>query len=255
MKDALIALIIACLLLPSIAQCKENISPPQKPFVLAMIRPETDFLGKWWRLIYTEMFRRLGVPVEFRDYPSIRASAEIDEGRVDGEPGRIKEYLGSHPNLIYIDEPLFALNFTAFAVSPSIPRFKSWKDLKGSPYRVAFNRGIKICEINLPRVVPSEKLTSVTDPVQGIKQLIAGHIDIYIDQESGILTLLREPQFQNVPVRKVGVMAKAFVYPYIHRKHADLAPKMQSILKAMKKEGLVERYHKQVQKQFGIRDE
>jgi hypothetical protein len=255
MKHALVALIMACLALPSTAQCREAPSLPPKPFVLAMIRPENDFLGKWWRLIYTEMFRRLGTPLEFRDYPSLRASAEIDAGRVDGEPGRIRDYRDSHPNLILIDEPLFALNFTAFAASPSIPRLASWEDLKGSPYRVAFNRGIKICELNLPRVVARERLTSVTDPIQGIKQLVAGHIDLYVDQESGILTLLRDPPFRGGPVRKVGVMAKDYVYPYVHRKHADLAPRMKSVLKALKKEGLIERYHRQVQKQFGIKDE
>jgi len=255
MKKILIALLVASVWLPSLAYGQViPPSPVPKPFVMAMIRPETDYLGKWWRLVYSEMFRRLGIPVEFRDYPGKRASTEIDEGRVDGEPGRIKEYFEMHPQLIRIDEALFPLNFTAFAISPSIPKLNAWADLKGTSYHVAFNRGIRICEINLPKVVAPDKLTSVTDPVQGIKQLAAGHIDLYIDQESGILTLLRDPEFQGKSIRRVGVMERAFVYPYVHKKHADLVPKMRTVLRAMKNEGLIEHYHKQVQKQFGVFD-
>lgn len=255
MKKMIITLIFTGLSLNSIGYCGEI--PPfstSKPFIMAMIRPENDYLGKWWRLVYTEIFRRLAIPVEFRDYPPKRAGAEIDQGRVDGEPGRIKEYLDFHPNLIRIDEPLFPLNFTAFAISPSIPKLNAWDDLKGSSYRVAFNRGIKICEINLPKVVASQKLTSVTDSAQGIKQLVADHIDLYIDEESGIFTLLRDPIFRNKSIRKVGVLERAFVYPYAHNKHFDLAPKMLTIIRSMKNEGLIEQYHKQVQKQFGVFD-
>jgi hypothetical protein len=220
---------------------------------MAMIRPETDYLGKRWRLIYTEMFRRLGITVEFRDYPSKRAAAEIDEGRVDGEPGRIKEYIDSHPNLIRVDEPLFALNFSAFVTTPSIVRLNSWMDLKGKPYKVAFNRGIRICELNLPKVVTTEKLSSVTDPIQGLRQLMANYIDIYVDEESGVLTLLRRPEFNAASIRIAGVLETAFVYPYVHKKHADLVPRIRTVLKAMKAEGLIKRYDKDVHQEFGVK--
>ncbi|NJL60277.1 MAG: hypothetical protein HC887_12250 [Desulfobacteraceae bacterium] len=38
-------------------------------FVMATIRAEDDYLGKLWRLTYTEIFRRFGVKAEFRDFP------------------------------------------------------------------------------------------------------------------------------------------------------------------------------------------
>ncbi len=254
MRKIFIFMTLAIVILNSYGYCNDKPTPDRSSpfFVMAMIRPENDYLGKWWRLIYTEMFRRLGVKVEFRDYPSKRAAAEINEGRVDGEPGRIKEYIHSHPNLIRVDEPLFALNFTAFAANPSIPRLNSWNDLKGSPYHVSYNRGIKICEINLPRVVEAAKLSSVTDPIQGIRQLSVNFIAIYIDEESGILTLLKKPEFSNKSIRIAGVLETAFVYPYIHKKNADLAPGMLAILKAMKEEGLIELYHRQVDQEFDV---
>lgn len=222
------------------------------PFIMAMIRPESDYLGRWWRLVYTEIFRRLDRPIAFVDYPPKRASIEADEGAVDGEPGRIYEYLRDHPRLIRVEEPLFTLNFSAFAVSDAIPMLKSWEDLRGSSFQVAYNRGIKICEINLPRVVDSDHLSSLTEPVQGISKLLLGRIDLYIDEESGVLTLLQSPDFKGRPVRLVGVMASVPVYPYVHNKHAALVPGMLDVLRKMKAEGLIDQYRQAVEAELGI---
>jgi polar amino acid transport system substrate-binding protein len=253
MRKFFFFMIFAIVILHSYGYCNDKPTPDRStPFVMAMIRPESDYLGKWWRLIYTEMFQRLGKKVEFRDYPSKRAAAEIDEGRADGEPGRIKEYIHSHPNLIRVDEPLFALNFTAFVTDPSISNLNSWNDLKGLSYKVSYNRGIRICEINLPKVVEADKLSSVTDPIQGIRQLSVNFIAIYVDEESGILTLLKNPGFGNKSIHMAGVLETAYVYPYIHKKNADQATRMLAVLKAMKEEERIEFYHRQVDQEFDV---
>ena len=36
------------------------------------------------------------------------------------------------------------------------------------------------------------------------------------------------------------VMGEVQMYPYLHKKHADLVPKLEAALKAMKEEGLIE---------------
>jgi len=52
--------------------------------------------------------------------------------------------------------------------------------------------------------------------------------------------------------RIAGVMESAPTYPYLHKKHASLAPKMAEIIKTMKTEGLIEKYRIEVDKEFGI---
>ncbi len=235
------------------AICQES-APALKDntFVLAMLRAENDHLGKWQRLTYTEIFKRLGMKIEFRDYPAKRAGIEADAGNVDGEPGRIFSYADEHPNLIRVEESPFSLNFSAFAVKDSIPQLSGWDSLKGTKYKVEYQRGIKICEINLPKVVSRENLSDVTEAEQGLKKLISGRTDLFVYDEIGLLILLKRPEFKDSNVRLVGVMESGVIYPYLHKKHAALAPKMAEIIKAMKAEGLIEQYRMMVEKEFGI---
>lgn len=222
------------------------------PFVMAMIRPEHDFLGRWWRLIYAEVFRRLEIPVRFEDYSSKRASLEADEGLVDGEPGRILDYQSAHPSLLRIEEPLLTLNFSAFVASAAIGPLNGWESLRDTAWRVEYQRGIRISENNLPGLVPPEKLSSVTEPIQGLRKLAAGRTDVYVDEESGILTALQTPEFKGSGIRVAGIMATGVIYPYVLRKHAALAPKMAAIIRSMKAEGAIVSYRWQVERELGV---
>ncbi len=237
----------------NIGVCQEN-APVVKDnnFVMAFIRPETQYVGKWQKLVHTEVFKRLGIKAEFRNYPPKRASIEADAGNVDGEPARIYQYATEHPNLIRVEENLFSMNYSAFAVQDSIPQLKGWDSLKGTDYRVEYWRGIKITEDNLHRVVRNENLSAITEQVQGLKKLVSGRTDLFVDEESGILTLSQLPEFKDSKIRSVGIMESAPLYPYLHKKHASLAPKMAEIIKAMKAEGLIEQYRMMLDKEFGI---
>jgi len=232
--------------------CQES-APALKDntFVMAMLRAENDYLGKWQRWIYTDIFKKLGIKVEFRDYPPKRASMEADAGNVDGEAGRIYPYADEHPNLIRVEEFLFSLNFSAFTAKDSIPPLKGWDSLKGTNYRVEYQRGIKICELNLPKVVSKENLSDVTEIAQSLKKLLSGRTDLCVHDETAILTLMQTPEFKGSKIRFAGVMESAAIYPYIHKKHAALVPRMADIIKVMKSEGLIEKYRIMLDKEFG----
>lgn len=47
------------------------------------------------------------------------------------------------------------------------------------------------------------------------------------------------------------VMREVHMYPYLHKKHTDLAPKLAEALKAIKEEGLIEEYQKQAVEKVG----
>jgi len=224
----------------------------ENTFVMAFSRPETLCDGKWQRLIYTEIFRRLGIKAEFRDYPAKRVSIETDAGNIDGEAARPYQYAAEHPNLIRVEEFIFNASFSAFAVQASIPQLNGWDSLKGTDYRVGYRRGSKTSESNLPKVVSRENLSDVTEPIQGLKKLASGRTDLFVDEESGIFTLLQTPEFKESKIRFVGVMESFPVYAYLYKRHASLAPKMAEVIKAMKAEGLIEQYHIMVDKEFGI---
>ncbi len=127
-----------------------------------------------------------------------------------------------------------------------------WNSLKGTEYRVEYQRGTVTCEDNLPKVIRKENLSIITEQIQSLKKLISGRIDLFVDEESGVLTLLQSPEFKGSKIRSVGIMESIVIYPYLHKKHASLAPKMAEIIKTMKTEGLIEQYRKAVEKELGI---
>lgn len=226
--------------------CQDN-NPTLKnnTFIMATIRPDTQHFGKWQRLVYTDLFKRLGIKVEYKYFPAKRATSAIDAGKVDGEPARPYKYANDHKNLIRIEESIFDVSYTAFTANTSIPQLSGWESLKGKNYKVEHRRGIKICESNLPKVVINKNLSNVTNSSQGLKKLIIKRTDLFIDEETGILTLLQSPEFKNSNIRIAGIMKTFPVYSYIHKKNAFLVPKMNEIIKIMKTEGIIEQYRTQ----------
>jgi len=196
---------------------------------------------KLLNLIYTEAFRRMGMIFVYKKYPAARCSAMSDAGKVDGELSRIYSYGEAHPNVIRVEEHHWRSGFIAVAAAPSI-HLDGWESLKGSGYRVNYTRGIKGCEINLPKVVRPENLEKVNSVFQGYKKLLKGRAHIYVGAEFNIMRILESDDFRHSKLRIAGVMEKFTAHVFLHNKHKALVPQLSNILKEMKKEGLFETY-------------
>lgn len=220
------------------------------PFVLGVEADREAYGTKWAMLVYTEAFSRLGIPVQFGFYPLARRTAMLDAGEIDGEPGRIYEYAAAHPNLIRIEEPFAAVNIALFAADPAL-RLQSLEQLRAGSLLVEYRRGILFCEKALTPLLPVERLSSITSEEQGVKKLMAGRIDLYCDLDVPVRRVLNSPEFSDTArVRKVFSLGSIQTYPYLHRKHAALAPLLAATLKAMKAEGLIEAYRVQVEQEL-----
>lgn len=201
--------------------------------------------GKWLTLIFTEVFRRLGYEFQYDGYPAARASAMSDSGQVDGEISRVSEYQETHPNLIRVDEVLYPTNFVAFAVKPGIV-LHGWKSLQNTTYSVDYRRGVKLSESELTLVVAPEYLSEVTTAELGLKKLIKGRTDLYVDVVFTIVEAingLNQDNFDVSLLYQAGIMQEVDAYAYLHKKHAALVPKVAKVLKAMKQEGLFKHYY------------
>lgn len=210
--------------------------------VMTSMLPEDSTQGKWMKLIYTEAFRRIGMKMVYKYLPAKRATVESNEGGVDGDLYRAYRYGNFHPDLVRVGETVYIANVSAFATDPAI-QLNGWDSLKGTEYRVDYRRGVKLCEYALPEIVPKKRLSVVSLWSHGLRKLVAGWTDIYVDVEDVIMKALKtDKNFDEV--RRVGVMEIAPVHAYLHNKHKSLAPKLSSVLKQMKKEGLIEQYRK-----------
>lgn len=56
---------------------------------------------EYHRRVYTEAFRRLGVPITFAAYSLTRRAALAEEGTIDGELARVRAYGDAHPRRRY----------------------------------------------------------------------------------------------------------------------------------------------------------
>ena len=108
-----------------------------------------------------------------------------------------------------------------------------------------YRRGVKLSEGELVKVVAPEHLSNVASVEQGLKKLILGRTDLYVDVEFIIFEAIKRldpAQFDVSALYQAGIMQEVGAYAYLHKKHAALVPKVAAVLKAMKREGLFEQY-------------
>jgi polar amino acid transport system substrate-binding protein len=227
-------------------------APPRAPLIFGTDAVDTNEFGsKWATLAYTEAFRRLALAVQINHYPLARRAALVEAGEIDGDVARIREYGDAHPSLVRVEESFADLNFALFTANPAL-QLRTLEELRPSSWQVEFRRGILFCERTLKPLLPAERLSDISSEEQGVKKLLAGRTDLYCDLDYAVRRVLHLPSFKNAtPVRKVFDLGVVPTYPYLHRKHAALAPLLAATLKKMKAEGLIEAYRVQVEKELG----
>jgi len=224
----------------------------EKPITLAMIRPETQLLGRWQRLIYREAFSRLGREVVFADYPAARASLELSSGAVDGEGGRPLSYEGSSPDIVRVRVPLFQVSYVAFSRRNARVPLMGWDSLSDFKGVVAYKAGVYTTSTQLSRVLKPSQLLALPDTDRGLRMVALGRCDLYVDEELSILSTLAQPEFSQLALVEAGVLGTPDVYGYLHKRHAELAQKLGDVIAQMQKQGDIERYRKAVEKEFAV---
>ena len=218
----------------------------EKKIILVGTQDTKDsYVGIWLDMIYTEVFRRIGYQLEYEGYPAARAVAMSDRGEVDGDIHRGYGYNNEgHPNLIRVEEPHFSVAFTAYAVKPGI-RLEGWDSLRNTDYKVEYRRGIVKIGNMLSQIIKESNLSDITTVQQGLKKLILGRTDIYIDVDKNVIEAIRKldpVKFNPSAVYEAGIMETMTSHAFLHKKNADIVPKIDETLKLMKQEGLIEKY-------------
>lgn len=243
-------LLAACLLAPLAPALGQTTAAPE-PFVMGFDEDPKVFGTIWSLRIYKEAFRRLGIPLQASFYPLARRAALVDEGTIDGDGARVHGFGAAHPNLVRVEEPVMDLDFALYTANPTL-RLQRLEDLAASGLLVEYRRGILLCENSLKSLLPPERLSDVTSEQQGVKKLLTGRTDVYCELDSVVKQALGSPEFKSAGgIRKVLNIGHLQTYPYIHRKRADLAPRLAATLKQMKAEGLIETFRQQAERELG----
>lgn len=219
---------------------------PARHLVMASLVSNTEsFAARWLSLIYTDAFQQLGVGLEIRAFPAARAAAEAAAGNVDGELARSYEYEATQTALMRVPEPTFFARTIAFAQRPDIQLAPGWESLRGTPYHVEYRLGYPVIAQKLAAVLPAGQLSEVRNAETGLRKLVLGRSDLYVDFADIVEAQLERAEFRNAGIRAATLLERGPVHAYLNRKHADLAPRLAAILKKMRDSGQIERYRQQ----------
>jgi len=187
--------------------------------------------------IVAEAFRRIGVGVRLVQLPSERCLQNANQGIDDGNYPRIAGLSSLYPNLVMVSEPMSSFPCAAFTRDPGL-KTPAWADLRGP--RVAYVVGWKLVELNVPevgtlqRARDQEALFALLD--KGRAQVVIA--DLHTGRE-----IIRRKGYKGMRAL-LPPLADPPMFIYLHKRHADLAPKLAEALRQMRRDGTVERLTK-----------
>lgn len=243
------ALAALCLLLPGTTPWAQT----PAPLVLGTPRPDGNYAGAYLRRIYTELFNRIGTPIEIRTLPTARLALELANGSIDGDLSRPLVFGDTQPNLVRVEEPVLEIVYALWAVNPNI-KLSKLDQLRQLPYTATFTRGVVQCEEPLKSVLPEQRVVDVTTTAGALNMLHHGRNELYCGVDIAVLSDAGSPEFADKPpLLKVMNIAKPDqLYMYLQRKHAALLPLINATLRKMKADGTVERLRRESLRDFNL---
>ena len=180
--------------------------------------------------IIPEMFRRAGYHSDVRRLPGQRAITLTEEGYMDADFSLVKGITSQLKNLVQMNEPTFRRDFVVFSKNKNMS-IEHWNSLK--PYAVAFVNGWKILEWNIKNY---KSLTKASNPRQLFKLLENDRVDAVVYARYSGLYLLQKMGFTDIAI--VGKpLATKDMCVVLHKKHKQLVPRLDKILRDMKQDG------------------
>ncbi len=181
-------------------------------------------------LVLKEAFRRIGYDLKIIRLPSERALINANEGIEDGNFARIEGLSSIYPNLIQVPEEITRFEFVIFSKKSDLV-IKGWNSLK--PFHVGIVTGWKILETN---ITGTKSLTKVKDGAALFNFLKADRVEIIVYDKRQGLALIKDLGMKNIRVIEPPLAVKG-MYPYLHKKHKELVPKLADAIREMKKDG------------------
>lgn len=245
-----LALVLLCLAPARVAMAAPG-APTAAPIVIGTEAAPEGYFSRFATLIYTEAFKRLGMSIRLDYLPLARQRMLLDSGAIDADGGRILEFGAAHPNLVRVQESHTNLHFALYTVQPGL-QFDSLEQLRATDLLVEYRRGILFCEQALTPLLAPQRLSTISSEEQGLHKLLLGRSGLYCDLDMAVRRVTNSPEFKDRPaVRKAFSFAPVPIYMYLHRKHADLAPRLAVVIRQMKAEGLIDIYRRQVERDLG----
>jgi polar amino acid transport system substrate-binding protein len=180
--------------------------------------------------ILSEAYARLGYEIELQGYPAERALLMANDGLVDGEAGRVSVVEQACPNLIRVPTPLYINRIAILTTDTEVVPDKGWGQLLDK--RACIRNGYKFLESR----VRGENRHVVSSYEKMLELLRNKRVDVGLAEFFDIL-----PALNKVGLRGLRMlcepMASNPMYHYLNKRHADLVPRIDAVLRDMTTEG------------------
>lgn len=203
----------------------------QQPYRIALNEATVPVLPLV-RAVYGE----LGIAPQFELLPSERAIAETNAGRFDADLMRVEGVDKTYPNLICTGEPIRRTELYAYVKRGSALALKSADELR--QYALGFTRGSKLAEEFV--AARGWQATAANSADALFKMLAADRFEVALVTSTQLLA--SNGALQEVAERLGPVLTSSYSYHVLHRRNAELAPRFDAILRAMKADGRFLKY-------------
>lgn len=221
------------------------VDDPVDRMVMVAPRKPDSIDGRLLILFYSEAFRRLGKELDYRYMAFKRSTAAVKRGEVDGELARSGHYHKIVPELIMVKEPATKIKITAFTTDPEI-RLSGWEALKKTKYRTQYVYGDYHFSEHAHSFSGHEKLFYVYNWENGLENLVAGRVKVFVHVERTILAALKDRKYKGTHVYSAGVVEELYLHAFFNKKHREFAEKLSVVIEDLKNEGLLETFDRAV---------
>ena len=210
----------------------------QEPLVITVVTP--GIFTETGKIILEEAYKRIGVPIAFKNFPGERALILTNDGMTDGELFRIDKLNEKYPNLIqvpvsYIPDEAVAFSRLNFVVD-------GWKSLK--PYKIGVRRGNKFVEYNTKKMsryfAKGEK--------QMFEMLALGRVEIVVTNRLEGVDMINKLGYAKTIKPLSPPIVTNPLFHYLHKKHAALVPLLAAEFQAMHEDGTIRQIMDKVEK-------
>jgi hypothetical protein len=192
--------------------------------------------------VYHEAFARLGLEYEVCILPANRALFLADIGKIDGLVHRVASFQRHYPSLVRVDESVVTVDIAVYGVDPAL-RIESWEDLARAGLRTNYPRSVRFVSDKIAASMPDELVEAVNSRASGLRKLLAGRADLYVDIKEAV-DLLLASEFPGRKIVKLGTIDQLVLYPYLAAHRASMAPRLAETLRQMKLDGTMDRLRK-----------
>lgn len=200
-----------------------------QPIVIATLEepnPETRIA----EAVMSEAYHRLGYTLELHKKPVERSVRDANDGLADGELYRMAGVESLYPHLHMLSVPVVSVKFVVFSKNNNMA-VAGWDSLRR--YKVAYVRGIKAIEENLPK---GARAIDVRTMRQAYLLLDAGRVDAVIETRQAGIAAINELGITGVEALEPPLVT-INLYHYLHDKNKHLKEPLEAVLKEMERDG------------------